>query len=809
MCQANIHNWKALVTHFKIFHFLKSDSTYKCVEENCTQTFQCLGSFKRHMSIKHTSYEIEPNNSSHFESPSLPLDTSIIEPPFLQYQVANTTPMVEEQFIIDKAINSLYKSAVEFIVGLHNNNNFTKKDVNNIQSSIIQSLLTPMVSILKNVVKTEVKEPLSLSKFDNILTAMSNPFQFCTSEYILLKWLAANDLISEVKQFTIHNEICPVQHLGETVYDEKQTKGALLPIKLQFKKYFEHGNIFKNQLNRLKKLQLSNDNDITNFVQGKLWKLKMSHHSSDKILIPYFLYIDDAEINNPLGSHAMHQQISAIYYSFPLAENSSKLSNIFLAALIKSLDLKEFGNDLCLQTLICEINLLENDGLDIVTECGSFHVHFILGIVLGDNLGMNSILEFSKSFSANYFCRFCKVDKLRSKQMCEEDISCMRNIDNYNIDIDIQNFSETGIYKESILNQIQSFHVTQNFCVDTMHDLYEGVCHYDMCHIIKYFINTAKLFTLETLNKRKSNFNYGPIEFGNISPEISINHLNNCRLKMSGREVMTFIHFFPLMVGDLVPENDEVWSFFLILLKIVDILLSYTFNADAISYLKQLISKHNNQYNLLFNDTLKPKHHFLVHYPTVIEYSGPPRLYWCFRFEGKHKEMKMYARSTTSRKNITLTLANKFQLKFAHLLLQPTLLKIISKEKHKIQTKHIELISKTLNLSPSKYSCYNYLEFNGIVFKEGYYLSKFLNEIKLFKITEIIVIENNDDTVLILGEQILFEKFDPHYESFVINENTNELSNFSIYSTYDFSGPPINITNVANGKKMLRLKEFY
>lgn len=62
----------------------------------------------------------------------------------------------------------------------------------------------------------------------------------------------------------------------------------------------------------------------------------------------------------------------------------------------------------------------------------------------------------------------------------------------------------------------------------------------------------------------------------------------------------------------------------------VDILLSYTFNADAISYLKQLISTHNNQYNILFNDTLKPKHHFLVHYPTVIEYSGPPRLYWCF-----------------------------------------------------------------------------------------------------------------------------------------------------------------------------------
>jgi len=81
----------------------------------------------------------------------------------------------------------------------------------------------------------------------------------------------------------------------------------------------------------------------------------------------------------------------------------------------------------------------------------------------------------------------------------------------------------------------------------------------------------------------------------------------------------------------------------------VDIMISYTFNADSISYLKQLISKHNYQYNKLFKDTLKPKHHLLVHYPIVIEYLGHPRLYWCFQFEGKHKEMKMYARSITKK----------------------------------------------------------------------------------------------------------------------------------------------------------------
>jgi hypothetical protein len=77
-----------------------------------------------------------------------------------------------------------------------------------------------------------------------------------------------------------------------------------------------------------------------------------------------------------------------------------------------------------------------------------------------------------------------------------------------------------------------------------MHDLFEGVCQYDLCNIIKYYIVTAKLFSLETLNNRKMNFNYGTIEIGNISPTIKMIHLEKKHLKMSAWEVMTFVHFF-------------------------------------------------------------------------------------------------------------------------------------------------------------------------------------------------------------------------------------------------------------------------
>jgi len=58
----------------------------------------------------------------------------------------------------------------------------------------------------------------------------------------------------------------------------------------------------------------------------------------------------------------------------------------------------------------------------------------------------------------------------------EEDPASMRTFQNYSDDVAKMCFIETGIYKDSIMNTIDSFHVTQNFCIDVMHDLYEGVC---------------------------------------------------------------------------------------------------------------------------------------------------------------------------------------------------------------------------------------------------------------------------------------------------------------------------------------------
>lgn len=211
--------------------------------------------------------------------------------------------------------------------------------------------------------------------------------------------------------------------------------------------------------------------------------------------------------------------------------------------------------------------------------------------------------------------------------------------------------------------------MTSNFAVDVMHDIFEGICHYDMCHIIIQLIE-MRYFDLDKLNDRKMLFNYGEYEIGNISSSITQNNLNSFHLKMTAREMMSFVSLFPLMVGDCVPNDDEVWLFLINLLEIINIILSFEIPRDLAEHLKYLIKKHHIGYVRLFNDNLKPKHHLMLHYTDVIVQSGPLRNFWCFRYEAKHKEFKSYARAITSRKNICVSLAKKFQLNFAHYLMQ-------------------------------------------------------------------------------------------------------------------------------------------
>lgn len=97
--------------------------------------------------------------------------------------------------------------------------------------------------------------------------------------------------------------------------------------------------------------------------------------------------------------------------------------------------------------------------------------------------------------------------------------------------------------------------------------------------------------------------------------------------------------------------------------KITDLCTSHIVTQDTPSILQVEIHEYSLLRNELFPNTLKPKHHFLIHYPRVMKIIGPLANVSSSRDEAKHQEGKQAARAAICRKNINHTIAVRHQLK--------------------------------------------------------------------------------------------------------------------------------------------------
>lgn len=76
----------------------------------------------------------------------------------------------------------------------------------------------------------------------------------------------------------------------------------------------------------------------------------------------------------------------------------SSLKTIFITALWNSKYVKFLGNYRIFVNLINEINDLENNRIELNFSSNTVKIYFSFGLAVGDNLGVNSVLGFSKSF---------------------------------------------------------------------------------------------------------------------------------------------------------------------------------------------------------------------------------------------------------------------------------------------------------------------------------------------------------------------------------------------------------------------------
>jgi hypothetical protein len=96
--------------------------------------------------------------------------------------------------------------------------------------------------------------------------------------------------------------------------------------------------------------------------------------------------------------------------------------------------------------------------------------------------------------------------------------------------------------------------------------------------------------------------------------------------------------------------------------------MARSISIGQIAEMKVCVDDYVERRRLLFPEVpLRPKHHFLTHYPQLTLQFGPLINLWTMRFESKHQFFKRCIRSSRNFLNVASMLANRHQLLQAYL----------------------------------------------------------------------------------------------------------------------------------------------
>lgn len=541
---------------------------------------------------------------------------------------------------------------------------------------------------------------------------------------------------------------------------------------------------------------------IHNIMQSTYWKERKSkvQLNDGEIALPLFIYNDDFEPLNALGSHRGAYKLSGVYVYLPCLPPSvqSKLEYIFLGMLFYAYDRSVYGNTRIFMPFIDQLNKLQTVGVPVKhSRCKT--IKLIPLLLIGDNLGLNGMMGFVECFTANYFCRLCRSFRDDLLTLTTEKPDLLRNEENYAHQCNVNNVTVTGIKEISVWNKLINFHVTENRSVDIMHDLFEGACHIILTEILNNFIRVRKLFTLSDFNYRLRQHNFGPLGANKNIASITTDMIKNRQLQTSASEMLTLFCHFPYIVGDLVEPDLPEWQIYLMLREIISIVLEKVIHKDTHILLKTLITEHHELFQTIFKKRLSPKLHFMIHYPRIMKSIGPLCYVSSMRFESFHRIFKIIIKNINCRKNITQSCAFKIKMRCASLFLNFKSLKgnhIKSAKKKKIPSQDVlkDFIC-SLPLSKFVFGTKN-VEIGSVTYAIGNVIQ---DKLEKDGIPTFVLIKNiflNDNNIVLLGCQSLTNLgFDNHFHAYKVDfENfffikSVKIKKLNTKVSYIFNGP--------------------
>ncbi|KAK3920798.1 Acyl-[acyl-carrier-protein]--UDP-N-acetylglucosamine O-acyltransferase [Frankliniella fusca] len=346
----------------------------------------------------------------------------------------------------------------------------------------------------------------------------------------------------------------------------------------------------------------------------------------------------------------------------------SKIVAKHLLMMIRESIFKEVGAKICLEEVITDLKDLEENGILFKGKTVPVTVEFMLG----DSLGQHLIGGFIESFSGEFMCRFCvitrqdmKADPLITKEP--------RTIADYNrcaLRAMLTGSHCKGIKATCELNQLKYFHASSHLVPCVAHDCYEGAFSWDMAGIISGFVE-KKWFSYKLLNKRIKKFKCVGVDSTNKPAFVPSDGE-----KLGGHAVQnwTMIRLFYFIIGDKIQNfEDDGWLLYLKLKELSEYFCAPSFKKIDVPYIQDVLlpSYFHLRRTVLPKVEIRPKHHFVAHYPGLMLKYGPLIYIWTLPFEQKHKFFKELMRNTKNFINPEFTCAERQQMYFCLTSLDP------------------------------------------------------------------------------------------------------------------------------------------
>ncbi|KAE8740245.1 hypothetical protein FOCC_FOCC014245 [Frankliniella occidentalis] len=611
-----------------------------CPIEGCSHSCSTKGALKVHLSSYHPGWASEgcPKQSyrrapDHYEENSL-LNFDVEEDNEMQWEefIEPETESSDNRDSRDELLfnNELFLNSIaKFYLGLYAVQLLAQTTIQKICDSI--AFMTEVAHARMKVVLTRALEDLEISerKINRICHDVFEADLLYTSHH---KNSSGPSLTSHYLRKKFFKEkfgyFGPVEiHLDEND-PESEKKLQYVSVKKSLSVLFEDPSV-QREIQESFSEQLGDDRIVSDYPDGYLFKSEDHPKPEIQLLLHQDAY---NPVPNALGSAKNKYKALVVYFTIGnlKAHIRSKIITKHLVMIVRENIFKKVGAEKCLEELISELQALEQDGIQFMGET----VPVTLEFMLGDSLGHHLIGGFIESFSVEFMCRFCEITR---RQMKADPlfIGEGRTVAEFNrcaLRAKLTGQHCKGIKASCEFNKLKNFHATSHLVPCIAHDCFEGAFSWDMAGIIRRFVK-KRWFSLELINKRIRQFKCVGVDTGNKPAFVHKKYE-----KLGGHAVQnwTLIRLFYFIIGDKIQDfEDEGWLLYLKLKELCEYFCAPIAEKSSAPYMKDVLlpAYFDLRKTVLVNKKkypIKPKHHFIAHYPDLLLRYGSLIFLWTF-----------------------------------------------------------------------------------------------------------------------------------------------------------------------------------